>query len=350
MTLRPASIRGGWPCRRRTGREGKGRERSGGDGRSPCSMLGRRADHAVASPRSIRRRLRTVGRRRRPSRITTGPNAATAKTPTGRRRAYQARGALAHHPASRARRPYPAGRRPQRAPPHLGRGPARCRRRLRGTVTDLLSAAPETPADTAEPLCWLLESVGARVPSTQAEVLPCGLVARRRALRLVSARHGAAHRVRHRPPRRTARTGPRGAVARQTALQARPDRPWSAAPRRPSSAAGRRGPRLVRRRCPSRAGRSRRRGPAGRGAHARRPGRCRAHPGRRGVHPRRQRRARPRRHPLLPVAVAASRRGPWLPGIPRPPPLLSLPHPHRPNRRPHHTPSTCPCPADRTLA
>ncbi|MGI5135540.1 hypothetical protein [Streptomyces sp. CA-106110] len=50
------------------------------------------------------------------------------------------------------------------------------RRRLRGTVMDLLSVAPEVPADTAEPLRWLLESVGDGVTLTQAGYLPRALV------------------------------------------------------------------------------------------------------------------------------------------------------------------------------
>ncbi|MCW7945009.1 hypothetical protein AAW14_24110 [Streptomyces hygroscopicus] len=83
--------------------------------------------------------------------------------------------------------------------------PPDARRRLRGTVMDLLSVAPETAADTAEPLRWLLEAVGDGVTLTQAGYLPRTLVIEaRRALRLVSAGHGAAHRVRRRSPRRTA--------------------------------------------------------------------------------------------------------------------------------------------------
>ncbi|MFE7245669.1 hypothetical protein [Streptomyces sp. NPDC057580] len=54
--------------------------------------------------------------------------------------------------------------------------PPAARRRLRGTVTDLLSVAPEAPADTAEPLRWLLESVGDGVTLTQAGYLPRALV------------------------------------------------------------------------------------------------------------------------------------------------------------------------------
>lgn len=50
------------------------------------------------------------------------------------------------------------------------------RRRLRGALTDLLSVAPEAPADTAEPLRWLLESVGDGVTLTPAGYLPRALV------------------------------------------------------------------------------------------------------------------------------------------------------------------------------
>ncbi|MER6566801.1 hypothetical protein ABT288_11515 [Streptomyces sp. NPDC001093] len=54
--------------------------------------------------------------------------------------------------------------------------PPDARRRLRGTVMDLLSVAPETAADTAEPLRRLLEAVGDGVTLTQAGYLPRTLV------------------------------------------------------------------------------------------------------------------------------------------------------------------------------
>jgi hypothetical protein len=62
---------------------------------------------------------------------------------------------------------------------------------------------------------------------------------------------------------------------------------------------------------------------------------------------RRQRPEPGRQQPLL-VAVAAPRRGPRLPDVPRPPPLRHHPHRDRPRRRPHrlrgraHAPRTTP--------
>ncbi|MCP3821709.1 HipA domain-containing protein [Streptomyces sp. A3M-1-3] len=54
--------------------------------------------------------------------------------------------------------------------------PPAARRRLRGPVADLLAVAPEVPDATAEPLRWLLESVGDGVTLTQAGYLPRALV------------------------------------------------------------------------------------------------------------------------------------------------------------------------------
>ncbi|MFG2995930.1 hypothetical protein [Streptomyces sp. NPDC048340] len=54
--------------------------------------------------------------------------------------------------------------------------PPAARRRVRGPLADLLAVAPEVPDDTAEPLRWLLESVGDGVTLTQAGYLPRALV------------------------------------------------------------------------------------------------------------------------------------------------------------------------------
>lgn len=57
--------------------------------------------------------------------------------------------------------------------------PPAARRRLRGPLADLLAMVPEVPDvpdDTAGPLRWLLESVGAGVTLTQAGYLPRALV------------------------------------------------------------------------------------------------------------------------------------------------------------------------------
>ncbi|MFF3359837.1 hypothetical protein ACFYWN_46495 [Streptomyces sp. NPDC002917] len=54
--------------------------------------------------------------------------------------------------------------------------PPAARRRLRGPLADLLATAPAVPEGTAEPLRWLLESVGDGVTLTQAGYLPRALV------------------------------------------------------------------------------------------------------------------------------------------------------------------------------
>lgn len=54
--------------------------------------------------------------------------------------------------------------------------PPAARRCLRGPLADLLAVAPEVPDATAEPLCWLMESVGDGVTLTQAGYLPRALV------------------------------------------------------------------------------------------------------------------------------------------------------------------------------
>ncbi|WP_112467940.1 hypothetical protein [Streptomyces triticisoli] len=78
------------------------------------------------------------------------------------------------HPAHDGRTPLDAVHSERRRT--WAEAPPAARRRLRGTVTDLLSVAPEAPADTAEPLRWLLESVGDGVTLTQAGHLPRALV------------------------------------------------------------------------------------------------------------------------------------------------------------------------------
>ncbi|MFJ5154023.1 hypothetical protein ACIQCF_21010 [Streptomyces sp. NPDC088353] len=78
------------------------------------------------------------------------------------------------HPAHDGRTPLDAVHSERRRT--WAEAPPAARRRLRGTLTDLLSVAPETPDDTAEPLRWLLESVGDGVTLTQSGYLPRALV------------------------------------------------------------------------------------------------------------------------------------------------------------------------------
>ncbi|WP_164836184.1 hypothetical protein [Actinacidiphila soli] len=78
------------------------------------------------------------------------------------------------HPAHDGRTPLDAVHSERRRT--WAEAPPAARRRLRGALADLLSAAPQVPADTAEPLRWLLESVGDGVTLTQAGYLPRALV------------------------------------------------------------------------------------------------------------------------------------------------------------------------------
>jgi hypothetical protein len=78
------------------------------------------------------------------------------------------------HPAHDSRTPLAAIHAERRRT--WAEAPPAARRRLRSPLADLLATAPKVPDDTAEPLRWLLESVGDGVTLTQAGYLPRALI------------------------------------------------------------------------------------------------------------------------------------------------------------------------------